>query len=64
MVYVAEPSPTPEEEAALKAQWQTTVDGHAGESETSAILTIRPDLVRKDQLRADREGMPLERLKG
>lgn len=63
VIYVAEPPLTLEEEAALKAQWQTTVDGHAGESETSAILTIRPDLVRTDQLRVDREGMPLERLK-
>jgi creatinine amidohydrolase len=26
-------------------------------------MVIRPDLVRRDQLRADDEGMPLERLK-
>jgi len=63
VVYVAEPPLAPEEAAGLKAQWQTTVDGHAGEQETSAIHTIRPDLVRQDQLRADGEGMPLERLK-
>jgi creatinine amidohydrolase len=43
--------------------WETTVDGHAGEIETSAILTIRPDLVRKDALPTNDEGMPLERLK-
>jgi creatinine amidohydrolase len=54
---------TPEDEAALKAQWETTVDGHAGEVETSAILTIRPDLVHKDLLPADGEGLPLDRLK-
>src|ERR1041385_2499156 len=38
VVYVAEPPLAPEDEAAVKAQWQTTVDGHAGESETSAIM--------------------------
>jgi len=63
VVYVAEPPLSLEDETALKAQWQTTVDGHAGERETSAILTIRPDLVRADRLRADGEGMPLDRLK-
>jgi creatinine amidohydrolase len=63
VVYVAQPPMKPEDEAAVKAQWQSTVDGHAGESETSAIMTIRPDLVRKDKLRSDGEGMPQERLK-
>ncbi len=37
-------------------------NGHAGERETSALLAIRPDLVRRDALRAGGEGMPLERL--
>ena len=46
----------------IKAQWETTVDGHAGEKETSAILAIRPDLVR-EALPTDGEGMPLNRLK-
>ncbi len=63
VVYVAEPPLAPVEQAALKAQWHTTVDGHAGERETSAILAIRPGLVRQELLRADSEGMPLERLK-
>ncbi len=63
VVYVAEPPLAPEDEAALASQWQTTIDGHAGEKETSAILSIRSDLVRLDQLHADGEGMPLERLK-
>src|SRR5439155_13445791 len=63
VVYVAKPPLATEDEAAVKGQWQTAVDGHAGESETSAILTIRPDLVRHDQLRSDGEGMPLGRLK-
>ena len=43
--------------------WETTVDGHAGEIETSAILAIQPDLVRKETLPTDGEGMPLGRLK-
>ena len=74
VVYVAQPPLDPADEAAVAAQWQTTVDGHAGESETSAILATRPDLVRRDQrrdqLRADAaeargasEGQPLDRLK-
>ncbi len=63
VVYLAEPALKPEDEPAVEAQWETTVDGHAGERETSAIMVIRPDLVRRDQLRADDEGMPLERLK-
>jgi creatinine amidohydrolase len=50
-------------EDSLKAMWETTVDGHAGESETSMIHAIRPDLVRTDKLQSDGEGMPLERLK-
>lgn len=63
VVYVADPPLPQAEDAAIAAQWETTVDGHAGESETSAILVIRPDLVARDQLRSDGEGMPLERLK-
>jgi creatinine amidohydrolase len=63
VVYVAQPPLAAADEAVVKAQWQTTVDGHAGESETSALLSIRPDLVRHDQLRADSEGQPQERLK-
>jgi creatinine amidohydrolase len=63
VVYVAEPPLTAGDEAVINAQWQTTMDGHAGESETSAIQVIRPDLVHQDQLQADGEGMPLGRLK-
>ena len=48
---------------ATAAQWETTVDGHAGERETSMILAIRPELVRTETLPADGEGMPQERLK-
>ncbi len=63
VVYVAEPPLPPQEEAAIDAQWETKVDGHAGESETSMILAIRPDLVARNQLRTDAEGMPRGRLK-
>ena len=47
----------------VNAQWETTVDGHAGERETSAILAIRQELVRKEALKSDGEGNPLGRLK-
>jgi creatinine amidohydrolase len=39
------------------------VDGHAGEQETSAIMIIRPDLVRTEAIPANDEGMPQERIK-
>lgn len=63
VVYLAQPPLSPEDEAAIKAQWESTYDGHAGEIETSAIMTIRPDLVRRDQLQSDGEGKALGRLK-
>ncbi len=50
-------------ETSLQAQWDTQVDGHAGERETSAILMIRPDLVHRDAIPANEEGMPLGRQK-
>ncbi len=62
VLYIAQPPLAPEEEAALKAQWATTVDGHAGESETSEILAIAPQLVHLEQAPADGEGLPQERL--
>ena len=49
-------------ESGVAAQWETTVDGHAGESETSKMLAIRPDLVVRDQIPAGGEGHPLGRL--
>jgi creatinine amidohydrolase len=61
-VYIAEPFYSPEDDSAIQAQWETSVDGHAGEKETSAILAIRPDLVRRDVLPSDGEGIPLGRL--
>jgi creatinine amidohydrolase len=62
VVYVAEPRLSPEDESRLKTLWQSDVDGHAGEQETSAILCIRPDLVHREALRDDQEGLPLKRL--
>ncbi len=62
VVYIAEPPLSAEDQAAVDAQWQTTVDGHAGENESSMIMAIRPDLVCRDQLRSDGEGMPQGRL--
>lgn len=62
VVYVADPPLPPEAEQAVQGQWESAVDGHAGESETSLILAIRPDLVRAEALRADAEGQPQGRL--
>ena len=62
IVYVTGRSYNPEEEAAVQALWETSVDGHAGEQETSAILAILPDLVKRDTLPTDGEGLPLGRL--
>jgi len=62
VLYVAAPHLLPEDEAAISAQWETAVDGHAGEQETSLILAIRPELVHLDQVGDDSEGLPLQRL--
>lgn len=63
VVYIAEPPLLPEDRPRLDAQWKFGPSDHAGESETSAILAARPDLVHPDQLRGDGEGNPLGRLK-
>jgi creatinine amidohydrolase len=63
VVYVADSTLLPEDRDAISAQWETKVDGHAGEKETSMILSMRPDLARMDALPVEPEGMPLERLK-
>jgi creatinine amidohydrolase len=62
VLYVAAPHPLPEDEATISSQWETTVDGHAGEQETSLILAIRPELVHLSQVGDDSEGLPLQRL--
>lgn len=63
VVYVADPPLLPGDASGIDAMWETTVDGHAGEQETSMILAIHPELVRKNMLKPDGEGMPLGRLK-
>lgn len=62
VVYIAEQFYSAEDEAAIRAQWETPVDGHAGEKETSAILATHPQLVRTDAMPDDGEGNPLGRL--
>lgn len=43
-----------------KALRETTQDGHAGESETSAMLALRPDLVKMEAIGGD--GTPRKRM--
>jgi creatinine amidohydrolase len=62
LVYIPQP-PYKSEEPSTAAQWETVIDDHAGERETSMILAIRPELVQLESLPADGEGMPLGRLK-
>ncbi len=63
VIYVADPPLLPEQKAEVDAQWATQVDGHAGERETSMMQAIRPDLVARDKLKDDGEGLPKDRLK-
>ncbi len=63
VVYVIDHPPLLEEDKAVAGQWQTRVDGHAGEIETSEILAIAPELVHMEAVPSEPEGMPLERLK-
>jgi creatinine amidohydrolase len=62
VVYIPRPS-YQAEEPSTTALWETVIDDHAGERETSMILAIRPELVQLESLPADGEGMPLGRLK-
>jgi creatinine amidohydrolase len=61
VVYVTQP-PFSSESKPVSIKWETTVDGHAGELETSVIQAIKPELVKKEALPSDGEGMPLNRL--
>jgi creatinine amidohydrolase len=61
VVYVPKPS-YQGEDPATSAQWETVIDDHAGERETSMILAVRPELVHMESLPGDGEGMPLGRL--
>ena len=62
VIYVAQP-PYQAEAPTTAAQWETVIDDHAGERETSMILAILPELVKPETLPTDGEGMPLGRLK-
>ncbi len=62
VVYVPQPSYL-SEEPATAAQWETEIDGHAGERESSMILAIQPGLVNDKGIPDDDEGKPLGRLK-
>jgi creatinine amidohydrolase len=62
VAYLAEPKLLPEDEAAIAGQWESAVDGHAGEIETSIMAALRPDLVHREALPDDGEGMPQRRL--
>jgi creatinine amidohydrolase len=57
-VFLVEPKLTDEESAELAAQWESDLDGHAGESETSQMLALRPELVAMDRLVPANEGRP------
>jgi creatinine amidohydrolase len=55
-VFLVEPQPSEAERTAIAAQWESRVDGHAGERETSLMLATRPDLVHTDRIGPDHEG--------
>jgi creatinine amidohydrolase len=52
-IYLFQPEPDPAREEQINKMRQTTLDGHAGEMETSQMLAIRPELVHLD--RADEQ---------
>ena len=60
--YAVEHGMLPQDEQAINAQWETQVDGHAGENETSQILAIRPELVHLELAPDTGEGMPKAQL--
>jgi len=62
-VYLFDPSDDPSMDAALKKLRKTTVDGHAGEEETSVMLFNRPDLVHLDRA-GEQSGADLDRQSG
>lgn len=61
-VYFAKLKLAPEDDLKIRAQWESKVDGHAGESETSQMLAIRPELVHLNRIQDEGEGFPLGRL--
>ena len=63
IVYLFDPSDDTAAEEQLKKLRKTTVDGHAGEEETSIMLAHRPDLVHLDRAK-DENGEDMKRLAG
>ncbi len=61
IVYLFNPSDDEAMEEQLKKLRKTTVDGHAGEEETSTMLADRPDLVHQDRAK-DESGADMKRL--
>ena len=62
-VYLFDPSDDTTVNEALKKMRKTTLDGHAGEEETSSMLAHRPDLVHMDRAN-DQSGEDQKRLAG
>ncbi len=62
-VFLFDPAGDPAREEKIKKLRRTTLDGHAGEEETSTMLAHRPDLVRLDRA-ADESGEDQRRLAG
>jgi creatinine amidohydrolase len=58
VVYLASPALSAADAKAVQKQWMSSVDGHAGESETSQMLCIRPDLVKRSAIPKTGEGLP------
>jgi creatinine amidohydrolase len=63
VVYLFDTSDDSRLEEALKKLRKTTVDGHAGEEETSVMLAHRPDLVHMDRANLE-SGADMKRLAG
>jgi creatinine amidohydrolase len=62
-VFLFDPAGDPAREEKIKKLRRTTLDGHAGEEETSTMLAHLPDLVRLDRA-ADESGEDQRRLAG
>jgi creatinine amidohydrolase len=63
IVYLFDPSDDETMEKELRKLRNTTVDGHAGEEETSTMLAHRPDLVHLDRANLE-SGADMKRLAG
>lgn len=62
MLYLPKQTVLPQDKNEIKQQWESLIDGHAGESETSQMLLIKPELVNSNSIFNDKEGMPQQRL--